>query len=62
MDQSDAQIGEASVIAKRGLDLCRELAGGLEHEATKSAVLGEQRQNRQGERRRFTGAGLGGAG
>ena len=33
------QIGEASVIAKRGLHLCGELARWLEHETTKFSMV-----------------------
>ena len=57
----DAQIGEAPVIAKRRLDLRRQLARRLEHETAKGAVLGEQGQDRQRESGRFAGAGLRGA-
>ena len=57
----DAQIGEAPVIAKGRFDLRGQLARRLEHETTKSSVLGEQGQDRQREGRRFAGAGLRGA-
>ena len=61
MNDRDAQIGEAPVIAKCRFDLRRELARRLEHETAKVAVLGEQRQDWQREGRGFAGAGLRGA-
>src|SRR5262249_60224491 len=61
VQNSHAQIGEATVIAKRGLDLRREFARWLEHQAPKFSVVGEQRQDRERERASFAGAGLRGA-
>ena len=61
VDHGRAQIGEAAVIAKGGLDLRGELARWLQDETTKFSVMSEQRQNRKRESRGFAGAGLGGA-
>ncbi len=60
VNDGDAQVGVAPVIAEGGLDLGRELAGRLEHEATEVAVLREQGHDRQREGGGFAGAGLGG--
>ncbi len=43
VDNSHAQIGEASIIAKRGLDLRGQFARRLKHEATKFSMPREQR-------------------
>ncbi len=43
VDNSHAQIGKASIIAKRGLDLRGQFARRLEHEATKFSMPREQR-------------------
>ena len=61
MDYSHAQIGEASIIAKRGLDLRSQFARWLKHEATKFSMPRKPRQNWQGKRRRLAGACLRGA-
>ena len=56
-----ANIGEAPVIAKGGLDLRGQFARRLEHEAAEFPVMAEQGQNGQSERRGFASPGLGGA-
>ena len=61
VDHGRAQIGEAAVIAKGGLNLRSQLAGRFQDETTKFSVMSEQRQNRKRERSGFAGAGLGGA-
>ena len=60
VNHGDAQIGEAAVIAKGGLNLRRKFPCRFQNEAAKIAVLGQQRQDRQSECRGFAGAGLGG--
>ena len=61
MHERNAQICKAPVIAKRRFDLRGQLAGWLEHQTTKRAVLREIGQNREREGRGFPGAGLCGA-
>jgi len=61
MHNRRTNVGEASVIAKRGLLLRRQFARRLEHEATEFSVLAKQRQNRQREGGCLARAGLGGA-
>ena len=59
--ERDAQISEAAVIAKRGFDLRSQLAGRLDHQTSKRAVLREQRQNGKSKCRGLAGAGLRGS-
>ena len=61
MDDRDAQVGEAPVIAKSGFDLGGKLARRLENETAEITMLGEKREDGQREGRRFAGAGLRGA-
>ena len=61
MDDGDAQIGEATVIAKSGFDLRGELARRLENEATEIAVLRQEGEDGKREGRSLAGASLGGA-
>ena len=49
------------LATERRLDLCRELARRLEHEATEGTVLRKQGHDRQREGGGFTGTGLRGA-
>src|SRR5206468_9767069 len=56
--ESYSQIREAAIIAKRRLHLRCELARRLKHETAERAVLCQQRQDWQSERRRLAGAGL----
>src|SRR5690242_7543246 len=55
-----AQVGVATIIAKRGFNLSRQLAGRFENETTKFSMLGQESQDRQCESSGFAGAGLGG--
>jgi hypothetical protein len=59
--ERDSQIRETAIITKCRFHLRCQFARGLEHETTETAVLFEQRQNRQSKRCGFTGAGLRGA-
>ncbi|MEY2585029.1 MAG: hypothetical protein QOD80_1055, partial [Verrucomicrobiota bacterium] len=61
MDDRNAQVGEAPVIAKRSFDLRRQFASRFEDETPEIAMLGEERQDGQRERRCLARAGLGGA-
>src|SRR4051812_14570140 len=59
VDDGHIDIGEATIITKCGFHLCRQLARWLENEAAKGAVLGQERENRQRERRRLARSSLG---
>ena len=61
VNDGNAQVGEPPVIAKRGFDLRRQLAGRLEDETAEIAMFGEERQDGQRESRGLARASLGGA-
>src|SRR5438067_12090891 len=54
-------VGEATVVPKRGLNLGGELARRLENKTAKFSVMTKECENRQGKGGRFAGAGLRGA-
>jgi len=59
VDDADVEIGKAGVIAKGGLDLGGEFAGGLEDQgADARLVFPVEGEDRQGKGSRLAGAGL----
>ena len=61
VNHRDTQVGETPVIAKSRLHLRGQFARRFEDEATKRAVLRQERQDWQRKSGRFAGAGLRGA-
>ncbi len=61
MHDGRPNVGEASVIAERGFDLCGQLARWFQNKTTKFPVMSEQGQDRQSERGGLAGTGLSGA-
>jgi len=61
IDDGDALVGKLGVVAEGFLDLQRELAGGLEHEAAEAAVVAEALEHGECKGGGLAGAGLGGA-
>jgi hypothetical protein len=59
VDHGRAQVGVFGIFLERFLDLQRELAGGLEHEAADLAVGAEALENGQRKGRGLARAGLG---
>ena len=62
VEDGGADIGEAGEIVNGGFDLGGQFAGGFQDQAAAPGlVVVEERQNGQGERGGFAGAGLGAA-